>query len=102
MFSTQIPVVRQAKGVWSSRWESDLSKQGLTSCFFLLGNGIRFLGCINAFALIRSLIRSLVYSAPKELALPRIKCSRSSGRKEIYFKDWEYPKVCVNLQTDVR
>ena len=29
MFSIQIPVVRQAKGVWSSRWESDLSKQGL-------------------------------------------------------------------------
>ena len=31
MFSTQIPVVRQAKGVWSSRWESDLSKQGLAN-----------------------------------------------------------------------
>ena len=55
---------------------------------FLVGNGIRFLGCINAFASIRSLIRSLVYSAPKELALPRTKCSRSSGRKEIYFKDF--------------
>ena len=31
MFSTQIPVVRQAKGVWSSWWESDLSKQGLAN-----------------------------------------------------------------------
>jgi len=31
MFSIQIPVVRQAKGVWSSRWESDLFKQGLAN-----------------------------------------------------------------------
>ena len=35
MFSTQIPVVRQAKGVWSSRWESDLSKQGF---FYIEGS----------------------------------------------------------------
>lgn len=67
-----------------SFWE----EKSLTSCFFLVGNGIRFLGCINAFASIRFLIRSLVYSEPKELALPRIKCAQSSGRNEIYFKDF--------------
>lgn len=44
-----------------SFWE----EKSLTSCFFLVGNGIRFLGCINAFASIRSLIRSLDYDGAK-------------------------------------
>ena len=63
----------------------------LDNWFFLFGKCNVFLWRVAFFCLVTAifsslaLIRSFVYFAPRDLTLPRIKCSLFKGRKELYF-----------------